>query len=42
MLEDAEFKMIGEQEIINRINYLYRRKKFGYCFFGINTYKKME
>ena len=30
MLEDAEFKMIGEQEIINRINYLYRRKKFDY------------
>ena len=30
MLEDAEFKMIGEQEIINRINFLYRRKKFDY------------
>ena len=30
ILEDAEFKMIGEQEIINRINYLYKRKKFDY------------
>ena len=30
MLEDVEFKMIGEQEIINRINYLYRRKKYSY------------
>ena len=30
MLEDVEFKMIGEQEIINRINYLYRRKKYNY------------
>ena len=30
VLEDAEFKMIGEQEIINRINYLYRRKKYDY------------
>ena len=30
MLEDAEFKMIGEQEIINRISYLYRRKKYDY------------
>ena len=30
MLEDVEFKMIGEQEIINRINFLYRRKKLDY------------
>ena len=30
ILEDVEFKMIGEQEIINRINFLYRRKKFDY------------
>ena len=29
-LEDNEFKMIGEQEIINRINFLYRRKKTEY------------
>ena len=30
MLEDVEFKIIGEQEIINRINFLYRRKKYDY------------
>ena len=29
-LSDSEFKMIGEQEIINRINFLYRRKKYDY------------
>ena len=28
-LSDEQFIMIGEQEIINRINYLYKRKKFG-------------
>ena len=30
MIEDIEFKMIGEQEIINRINFLYKRKKYDY------------
>ena len=27
-LSDEQFKMIGEQEIINRINFLYKRKKY--------------
>jgi len=30
ILEDTEFIMIGEQEIINRINFLYCSKKFDY------------
>ena len=29
-MNEAEFIMIGEQEIINRINFLYRRKKYDY------------
>ena len=30
LLQESEFIMIGEQEIINRINFLYRRKKYYY------------
>ena len=30
IMDEAEFIMIGEQEIINRINFLYRRKRYEY------------
>ena len=45
-LSDEQFIMIGEQEIINRINFLYKRKKYGiledYIFIHLHYLLKIK